>query len=176
MNPLKQYNIGFVGLSEGRHSFLFELTDEFFACFEGSEIVHGSVQVELSLEKTSTMLVLDFHLSGKVETTCDRCTELFLQPIEGQRRLFVKFGETFSEHSDEIVIIASTDSHFDISQYVYEFVHLSLPVRRVHPETETGEMGCDPAQIQKLEEYLLKKDKKSEGGQSPWEVLKSLKF
>lgn len=178
MNPLKQYSIGFVGLSDGKHSFSFELADDFFACFEQSEMVHGKVQLDLTLEKTSTMLILDFKFKGNIEFPCDRCLEDFPLPIESEKRLFVKFGETFSEQSDEVVIIASTESHLDISQYVYEFLHLSLPVRRVHPDDESGAMGCDPQQIKKLEEYLLKNNikKESDNGKSPWDVLKSLKF
>ncbi|MFO7977207.1 MAG: DUF177 domain-containing protein [Bacteroidales bacterium] len=175
MNPLKQYNIGFVGLSEGTHTFSYELADDFFACFEGSEVSHGKVHLDVILEKSSTMLTFNFHFHGEVEVICDRCAQPFMLPVDSDKRLFVKFGEAFSEPTDEVVIIPHTESHFDLSQYVYEFLHLSLPVRRVHPDDESGKMGCDPEQIKKLEEYTKKKTN-GDGDHSQWDVLKSLKF
>jgi uncharacterized protein len=178
LNPLKQYNIGFVGLPNGKHTYSFELADEFFACFEGSEIVHGQVQVEMSLEKGNSMLVFDFSFNGSVQVSCDRCLENYLQPLQGSRRLYVKFGEAYSEQTDEITIIPATESHFDVSQYLYEYLHLLLPVRKVHADSPAGTQGCDPVQVQKLEEYLLKnkKNKAGDDDQGPWSVLKSLKF
>ena len=178
MNPLKQYNIGFVGLPNGKHTFSFELADDFFACFEGSEIVHGQVQVEMSLEKSNTMLVFDFYFKGHVDVSCDRCLEQYMQALEGNKRLYVKFGESHVEQTDEITIIPATESHFDISQYLYEFMHLLLPVRKVHADDPAGTQGCDPVQVKKLEEYLSKnkKNKSGDDDQSPWSVLKSLKF
>jgi uncharacterized protein len=176
LNPLKQFNIGFVGLSEGKHHFLFEIGNEFLACFQESEIEHGKVNLELTLEKSSTMLVLDFNFKGEVEALCDRCMESFLLPIESDKRLYVKFGEAFSEQTDEIIVISSVESHFDISQYIYEYLHLALPVRRVHADDAAPGQGCDPQQIEKLSKYLRDKTKGSDSGQTPWDVLKSLKF
>ena len=177
LNPLKQLNIGFVGLSLGKHEFSFGIDETFFSCFEYSEIKKGNLQLDLLMEKQNNMLVFDFFIKGSAELTCDRCLEAYQQPLEIVRRLYVKFGEDFSEQSDEIVVIPVGESHFDVSQYVYEYVHLALPMQRIHAERGIAGKGCDPAIVKKLSQYL--NTRKSSGqveGNSPWEALKGLKF
>lgn len=177
LNPLKQFNIGFVGLSLGKHSFSFGIDGTFFSCFEFSEVSKGELQVELLLEKQSSMLVLDFSIKGFVELECDRCLEIYKQPLEVERRLYVKFGDTFSEQTDEIIVIPSGESHFDVSQYVYEYIHLGLPMQHIHMDDQTPGKGCDPVVLEKVNQYL-EKNKHPEAGtdDSPWQALKGLKF
>ncbi len=72
MNPFKAYQIPFLGLKTGFHDFEFELDNAFFAAFEHSEIQSGDLKANLTLEKQSTMLVLDFQVEGVVEGVCDQ--------------------------------------------------------------------------------------------------------
>lgn len=177
MNPLKQFNIGFVGLSLGKHNFSFEIDEAFFSCFDNSEVTKGSLQFELALEKQSSMLVLDFAIMGYVELVCDHCLEVYRQPLEVQRRLYVKFGDTFSEQTDEIIVIPAGESHFDASQFVYEYIHLGLPMQHIHMDDNVPGKGCNPELVEKLNQYLLKKSPGQSGGDtSAWEALKGLKF
>jgi len=90
----------------------------------------------------------------------------------------VKFGDGFVEQSDEIIIIPSTESHIDISQFVYEFLHLGLPLRRVHPDAADGDFGCNPLVIENLKKFLVNEQQhfESSSDDSPWKVLQSLKF
>ena len=62
------------------------------------------------------------------------------------------------------------ENHFDISPFIYEFIHLSLPVRRVHPENEFGENICDAEIIRRLEDLST-----SSGPDPRWEALAQLK-
>ncbi|MEE4175976.1 MAG: DUF177 domain-containing protein [Bacteroides sp.] len=177
MNPLKQLNIGFVGLSLGKHEFSFGIDDAFFACFEYSEVTKGNLQLDLLLEKQNNMLVLDFLIKGFVELVCDHCLETYQQSLEIERRLYVKFGDAFSEQTDEIIVIPVGESHFDVSQFVYEYVHLALPMQRIHAEDGVPGRGCDPAIVEKLNQYLAGKRPAGQTGEnSPWEALKGLKF
>ncbi len=178
MNPLKRYKIGFVGLSIGIHDFSFDIGADFFDGFGTAAFEQGQVNLLLTLEKSNTMLTFDFQFTGVVMLECDRCLELFPQSYDLQKRILVKFGESFQEPSDEIVIIPSTESHFDISQYVYEFLHLGLPLRRVHPEDQEGQSGCDPVVMERLNSLSGKKPGNTgdAGGDSPWDALKSLTF
>lgn len=177
LNPLKQLNIGFVGLSHGKHEFSFGIDDAFFDCFEFSEVRKGNLQLDLHLEKQNSMLVLDFFIKGFVELICDHCLEAYQQPLEVERRLYVKFGEEYSEQTDEIVVIPVGESHFDVSQYVYEYVHLALPMQHIHAEDGVPGKGCDSAIVEKLNQYLGGKHPASQTGEnSPWDALKRLKF
>ncbi len=175
MNPLKEYNIGFVGLSLGRHEFSFTVGDDFFACFEHSEVEKGQVELKLLLEKQNNMMVFDFSLRGFVELTCDRCVEPYNQSIEVESTLYVKFGEEYVEQTDEIVIIPNGSSHFDISQYVYETIHLGLPMQHLHPNSTIIGEGCNPEALKYIEMYKRKESGDS-AAHSPWKALEGLKF
>jgi uncharacterized protein len=177
LNPLLEFNIGFVGLSLGKHTFSFEIGEAFFSCFAYSEVTKGNLQLELLLEKQNSMLVLDFSIRGFVELECDHCLETYHQPLEVEKRLYVKFGETYAEQTDEIVSIPAGESHFDVSQYVYEYIHLALPMQRIHMDDNVPGKGCDPTVLEKVNQYLKKESPSDPGADdSPWQALKGLKF
>lgn len=173
-NSRSRFVIQFAGLAIGRHDYNFEISDPFFKDFENSEIENGTFSIHVELLKQSTMLVLDFSVSGVTNVLCDRCSENFDLEVEGRNRLIVKLGaEDFEEESD-IVSIPLTESEIDISQYVYEYIILSLPKRRVHPENKKGRSGCNPETLKKLEKISVKeKNKKTD---PRWEKLRSLKI
>ncbi len=170
MDILEPYRIPFRGMKTGVHRIDLEAGPEFFETVTDSLIHDGLVKVSLDLEKQERMLVLKFRLSGWVETLCDRCNEPLQCPVEGEERLIVKFGEAYEEQSDEVQVIPEFASRLDVSPFVYEYIHLLLPVRRVHPDTEQGESTCNPAVLKKLEELSG-----SETEDPRWEALRKLK-
>jgi uncharacterized metal-binding protein YceD (DUF177 family) len=175
LNPLKEYNIGFVGLPLGKHQLNFSIGEEFFACFDTSEVEKGQLILNLLIEKQNNMMIFDFLINGFVELTCDRCVEPYNQKLDFENTLYVKFGEEYTEQTDEIVIIPSSSSHFDISQYVYEYIHLALPMQHLHGNSQDEGEGCNPKALEYIEKY-----KRQGGGNgeidSPWKALESLKF
>lgn len=170
----RQFVIHFAGLEIGRHKFDFEVHDSFFKDFENSEVENGNFSVIVDLLKQSTMLVLDFELVGITKTICDRCSEELNLKVEGKNRLIVKLGNDDFEEESDIVSIPLTDSEIDIAQYVYEYIILSLPQRRVHAEIKMGKSGCNPETLKKLEKVLSKEKKKQIDPR--WEKLKTLKI
>jgi len=72
LNPLKQYNIGFVGLSIGTHSYAFDIGPEFFTRFEEAAFDQGRVVLDLELVKSNNMMTLNFRFKGEVSLACDR--------------------------------------------------------------------------------------------------------
>ena len=84
--------------------------------------------------------------------------------------ILVKFGDAYYEENEELQIIPEGVNHFDISPFLYEYIHLLLPVRRIHPEDENGNSLCDPEVIKML-------DKSSSSGEPDprWDVLNKLK-
>jgi uncharacterized protein len=171
MNPLKDYIIHFSGLADGKSSFEYIVDKAFFNAFEYSEITEGEIKIELILDKQITMMVLEFVISGHVTCFCDRCLENYQQEIAGNERIIVKFSENKSEETDEIKIVSSSENQIDISQDVYEFINLMLPVKRVHPDDDKGNNTCDPEMIRKLEKLSVK-----ENNDPRWDELKKLSF
>ena len=169
-----RFVIQFASLSIGGHNFEFEINDSFFKEFENSEIDNGNFSVKIELLKQSTMLVLDFSAEGITNTLCDRCSENFDLSVQGKNKLIVKLGTDDFEEESDIVSIPLTDSELDVAQYIYEYIILSLPKRRIHPENKKGKSSCNPETLKKLEKILLKEKKKTIDPR--WEKLKSLKI
>jgi uncharacterized protein len=169
VNHLKEYTIQFVGLELGNHQFEYEVDDSFFENFEFSQIQHGQVHVTVDLEKMERMMIMNLSLKGNVLVTCDRCTSEFNFPLSDIQRLIVKLGSEYLEESDDVIVIPETEYQFDLAPYIYEFIHLALPARLLHPEDENGNSTCDPDMLQ-----LLKKLTPSGTVDPRWEALKKL--
>jgi uncharacterized protein len=168
----RQFVIPFKGLKVGRHDFHFEIDDAFFDDYQGSEIKKGKISVAIDLIKRENMLEFDFDISGDIMVTCDRCLEEFLLPIEYQTKLFVKFSESSEEQTDEIILLSYNETEIDLSQYIYEYIHLSLPYRKVHPNDKKGKSLCNKEMIKKLEEYAIRESKQNTNPE--WDHLKDL--
>jgi len=166
MKALQEFVIPFMGLKEGMHDYAFDIEAEFFESFEYSEVKQGDIHVDVSMERRDRMLIFNFSIHGKVQLPCDRCLSTMELPINGKERLIIKFGKEWTEESAEILIIPETDSSIDISSFIYEYIMLILPYKRMHPE---GEGRCDQAIVDKLEQHV------STEADPRWEVLKNLK-
>lgn len=160
------YAIPFKGLGVGQHSFKFEIDAAFFEKFDFQDIKSGSAIILLDLTKESTLMDLHFNIKGTFEVTCDRCLGNYMQPIDGEFRLIIKFGDDYEEESDEVVIIPKTENRIDLSQYIYEYVNLLLPLKRTHPNIE----DCDPEMIEKINTHATPEV------DPRWETLKNIKL
>jgi uncharacterized protein len=67
------------------------------------------------------------------------------------------------------VVINEKEHEFDVSQYLYEYIHLMLPIQKVHGTDENGNSLCDPEVIR----YI--KETEDHHTDPRWEALKKLK-
>ena len=149
------------GLAQGRTEFFRSVGKEFFERFENSEILDAGLDVKVVVEKSGRFIGVDCEIDGDVTVTCDRCLGDLRLPVSTGFALSVKFGDPDSEGEAEgdreIVVLPVTDTDLDLSQTVYDYICLSLPVQRVHEEGE-----CDPETVRFLssedDEELLRKD------------------
>jgi len=171
MNILSYYNIAFKGLSQGKHIFDYEIADKFFSEFGGVVVEEGKVNVRLTLEKQSSMMIFWFDLKGTVRVQCDRCLEMYDQPIESKERIFVKFGEKEFSDGDDVIWVSTNDYQLNVAQLIYEFICLAVPIKKIHPDDENGNTTCDPEMIEKLDKYIVRD---GEANNSVWKDLKKL--
>lgn len=171
---MKDFNIKFTGLKLGTHKFDFQLDKSFFDHFEFSDFEDVSLKVNLSLEKKTNSLELIFSLSGTVLVPCDVTTDLFDFPLENEISLLVKFGEEFNDENEEILILPFDSHYVDVSQVIYEMAVLTVPLKKIHPDVESGKKGGDI--LKKIND--LSPDGQSEakdGDVDPrWDKLKNL--
>jgi uncharacterized protein len=165
------YTIPLGGLKEGRHTYDFEIGNKFFEQFEGSEIREGVLQIIAELDKRSSHYDLVIRIEGSVRIDCDRCLEKYDQPLMSENRLFIKTGKKWDDSDPDLLTIPADEYELNISQYIYEFAHLALPLKRMHPDDKKGNSTCDPVMLQKLKEHVIDTEKK---GDPRWDELKKL--
>jgi uncharacterized metal-binding protein YceD (DUF177 family) len=151
MKARSEWTIPITGIKQGMHHFRFELKDKFFEAFEYSEIQRGDVEVNVDVEKQSTMMVLDFHLRGNVMVMCDRCGDEIEQHLESDNRLIVKFGEETGSTDFDVYVLGPAEYEVDLAQFMYEYAHLALPARRVHTSIEQ----CNQDVLNAIEKYRV---------------------
>lgn len=143
MNALRPYDIHIVGLDNRRYEYDFESDDAFFAALDQTLIVHGTVQTHLILDKSETMIRLDFHIVGSVEQICDRSLDEYEQPVDTRQTMLLKFGDHNEELSDEIELIERNTATVSVARFIFEFLSLSLPMKRLHPRFRDEEAEQD---------------------------------
>ncbi len=164
-----QYIIQFGGLSIGEHEFEFEVKDKFFEQYKDGEITKANVHVEMLLLKQNNLMQMDFYISGTVNTNCDRCLRDVDYPIEAHEKLVIKHGNP-EESTDEILVLKEGEEEADISQYLYEYISLALPVKRVPCEDfEDSTIACDTEMLKKLEDNKVEEEPNPQ-----WEKLKNI--
>lgn len=169
MTYTDRYILQFSGLNDGLHHFDYAVDGAFFKVFEYNEFEECDVAVSVELNKQPGMLELKFAFSGYVICECDRCLVNYKQPVSGNERLVVKFGDDSGELTDDMIILPPHEHQIDLSQYIYESIILLLPKRRVHPEDKDGNSACNPEIIKRLNE--LGKQKNTD---PRWDDLKKL--
>ena len=166
MKKEKDFIVPFKGLSTGTHQYQFKIDNAFFESFEYFESEKGNLNIDVEIVKEPTLLDLHFQINGMVDLECDRCLGRYKNQIGGTFRLIIKFGENFVEESDEVIIIPQTESTIDLRQYIFEYINLLLPVKRVHQ----NEADCKQDMIEKLQDYTERKN------DPRWDALKNIKL
>jgi uncharacterized metal-binding protein YceD (DUF177 family) len=179
MNKKKEYLIPFIGLKLGKHQFEYQIDKAFFEIFDYHEFNNLDVKVNVVLEKNSTMLELAFKHKGTVNVPCDMTSEDFDLPIKGKMKLIVRFGDAFNNDNEELLILPHGEFQIDISQYIYEMIVLSVPLKRIHPGIKDGSLKTEA--LTKLKELTIKelkkehtKEQKEENTDPRWDKLKQL--
>jgi uncharacterized metal-binding protein YceD (DUF177 family) len=133
VNELRHYEIPIFGLENKRYEYDFESGDAFFGGLEQEMIEKGTVHTHLILNKSETMIRLDFQIKGTVELTCDRSLDLYDEAIDIERLLLLKFSDHNEELTDEIELIERNTHNINVARYIFEFIATSLPMKKLHP-------------------------------------------
>ena len=169
MKDLKEFNIPFVGLKEGKHLFQYKIDNTFFELYDYNEFEKSSINVALEFVKKSTLFELDFTASGTVNVPCDVTNEYFDLEITATLPLVVKFGQEYNDENEEILILPHEVYQFSVAQFIYEMIVLGIPNKRVHPKVLDGTMETEA-----LEQLEIKEEKTVETTDPRWDKLKNL--
>ena len=138
------FTIPLNGLASGESHFSSHVGKEFFEGFENAEILDADLDAEVTVEKSGRYIGIDCDVEGSVTVECDRSLDELEMPVDTHIALSVKYGEAESqeEHQEgerEVIFVPEDDAELDLSQIIYDYVCLSLPMQRMH---EPG--GCNP--------------------------------
>lgn len=173
MTTLNLYNINYKGLKPGKHNFDYVVDSSFFSEFEESEIKNCNIKVDLELEMKNSFFILNFDFKGTVVVECDRCLDDINLDVDYSEKVYVYLkeddGVSDMEEDADIVFFPPSEDIFNVSQLIYEFVHLNLPFQRLHGEDEDGNSLCDES----VTKYLG--DSEEEKIDPRWSQLSNLK-
>ncbi len=150
MSKFALYNIVLKDIKNDKEVFEFQLDDLFFKKIDSPEVQKGNVKVVLTVVSKLNAYELQFLLDGVVMLPCDRCLDDMEQTITYKDKLMVKFGATFGEDGD-IVIVPQHEGAINIAWFLYEFIVLSIPLKHVHPSGE-----CNKGMTSKLKRHISK--------------------
>ncbi len=133
VGKFSQYKVQLSNLQEGKHEQEFECNTEFFRNMENTEVLSSDVHVHLDLEKKRDAYYLHFSFYGEITIPCDRCLDPMELPVESEYSLTVKYGESYNDESDEVLVIPYSDTYLNVAYMLYDTIMLSIPLRHVHP-------------------------------------------
>ena len=157
----RAFEIAFVGLKPGIHEFNYDLNDKFFIEKGASDFSNAAAIVKLQLEKNTGFMLLRFEIGGKTDVTCDRCGNPLTLDLWDEFRMLVKLVDNpeemnLQEEDPDVFYISRTESHLDVSDWIYEFVMLSVPMQRMCSPEQMGGPQCNKEVLEKLKEMEAK--------------------
>ena len=150
MSKFELYNVVLKDISTEMRVFDYDLDDAYFKKIDSPEVQKGNVKAKVSVQKKLATYELQFFIEGTVIIPCDRCLDDMVQSINYKEKLLVKFGNSFSEE-DEIVIVPESEGAINIAWFLYEFIVLNIPMKHVHA---TGE--CNKTMVTKLKKHITR--------------------
>jgi len=172
LKSLKTYSIPFTGLKLGKHHFDYAVLDSFFAEFEYSLVKKADLKCDVELEKQETMILLNFHIVGTIQLTCDKCLSEYPQPVDIHEQQVAKFSEEEID-DDEIITLTKNDHEINIAGLIYEYINVTSPFIAVCTD-EGNTPYCDKEMLNRLNE-LSANNEQNESDDPRWDVLKKIK-
>lgn len=173
---VRTYTVNIIGLSNSIHRFEFSGGNEFFAQYGTALISEGAFTAVVSLDKRETMIEATFQIDGAARLICDRSLDPFDYGITVDKTLVFKYGDSDQELSDEIIMIHRDSDSLELGQYIFEFISLEVPIKKLHPRFLEEEDEDDDSQGKII--YTSKPPSDDDNGEDidpRWEILKKLK-
>ncbi len=176
MGRFDKYNVDLKGLKAEPLVLEFALDNAFFADIDGEEFQKGSVKAVVKARKNRDVYDFDFELAGTVVVPCDRCLDDLEIEVATTNTLRVKLGDEYADDGD-MVVVPEQDGDLNIAWYLYEFIALALPMKRVHAPGK-----CNREMDGKLGKHMHGGQNADEGDDSAvatdprWDILKNIQI
>ena len=143
MKALREFDVHIFKLSNGEHNYQFGISDSFFELFENEIFSKGKLVADVSLQKSDSMIQMNFHVEGLIELTCDRSLDLFDQSVSFDSRMIFKYGDEEKELSEDVMVIKKDCQTINLADLLNEFIGLQIPMKKLHPRFQEEENEND---------------------------------
>jgi len=173
LKSLKNYSIPYTGLALGKHTFEYDIKDAFFDEFEYSLVKKADMKCRVDLEKQETMMILDFHITGTIDATCDRCLAQYPQVVDIKEQQIAKFSDEEVAEDDEIISLGKSEHEIMLAGLIYEYINVAVPFILVC-DNEGNTQYCDKEMLAELSK-LKENNEQTESIDPRWDALKKFK-
>lgn len=171
---LKNFEVEIFQLKNGKHQYDFVVSDSFFQLLGTSLVSKGNLKALVTINKNTDFFKINFIINGNVSLICDRSLEEYDEYISVNKDLIIKYGEVNEEVSDDVETITHGTLTLDVSKYIYEYIGLEIPYKKLHPKfREQASLDDQDPLVYQTETY---KKSDIEGDIDPrWNSLLKLK-
>jgi uncharacterized metal-binding protein YceD (DUF177 family) len=173
LKSLKTYSIPFSGLKLGKHDFDYEISNAFFDEYEYSLVKKADLKCHIDMEKQETMLILDFHITGNIGLTCDKCLAEFPQQVDIREQQIAKFSEEAMDEDEEIITLTKNDHEISVAGLIYEYVNVAAPFISVCNDPGNTPY-CDGGMLERLKAFEGD-DGQNDKEDPRWDALRDIK-
>lgn len=178
----REFEIAYVGLKNGVHTYTYDIGKPFFELIgaDAEDLEAIAIQVTVTFDKHPNFFELKFDINGSVDVACDRCGDPFTLPLWDEFDLIVKLNEHSTEEEGteddgDIVFLSKNETVLDLSEWIYEFIMLSIPMQRIHPDDAEGNTTCNKDNLALLDKMSQQaKDEEASKEQQKNDIWKGL--
>lgn len=133
------------GLKPSENIFELRLGKEFFAKFENDDVLDADLSLEITADKEPGVVDFDCRIEGTITVPCDRCLSPVAMPVHAEALLRLRLHGSQSSIEDpfEEVFLPEGTDELDLSQEIYDYSLLALPLQRFHKEGECDSVALD---------------------------------
>jgi len=152
----RDFDIAFVGLKPGIHEYSYHIDDKFFEAYQQQDFRNCNADIKVALDRQNGFMLLKFEIGGSVETTCDRCGSTVLpMNLWDEFNIVVKLVDdpdvmNEQEEDPDVYYISRGESHLRVTDWIYEFINLSIPMQKMCPEEKIGSDYCNKEALEML--------------------------
>lgn len=149
MNNSAVFPIQYAGLPEGHHVYRFDVPLSFFhEYYEQNELLDAHITADVDVEKSPSLMQVELRCSGWVTVACDRCLDPCRFEVHTYNKLIfssvpAQESEYASRTDVEYFEVSQQQEFISLDSHVYDFVMLSLPMRRVHDDFDLEKTQCN---------------------------------
>ena len=173
MKALRNYSIPFTGLALGKHHFEYDIKDDFFTEFDYSLVKKADLKCNVEMEKQETMLILNFHITGTIDATCDKCLSQYPQLVDIHEQQIAKFSDEAIDEDDEIITLGKSEHEIMLAGLIYEYINVAVPFITVCGD-EGNTPYCDKEMLDNLNKLSVNNEQ-DESIDPRWDALKKIK-